>query len=118
MPNGVTKSPDNSKFFIGDMGNNIIYSVKIKSSKIIDIKKFADVTYLGKSGPDGMAVAQNGHLFVALFHKGKVLVLDENGAPLGYLNTGPKTTNCFLTNHDRTLYVTADGKLKRVTIKE
>ncbi|MDA3817463.1 MAG: SMP-30/gluconolactonase/LRE family protein [Prolixibacteraceae bacterium] len=118
MPNGVAKSPDNSKFFIGDMQTNIIWCVKIRNSKIINIDKFADVSYLGESGPDGMAVAQNGNLFIALFREGKVLVLDKNGHPLGYLNTGPNTTNCFLTNNDRTLYVTADGKLKRVTITD
>jgi len=96
MPNGVAKSPDNSKVFVGDMGLNIISCVHIKNNKIADIDKFADVSYFGKSGPDGMAVAQNGNLFVALFREGKVLVLDKNGYPLGYLNTGPKTTNFWL----------------------
>jgi sugar lactone lactonase YvrE len=116
MPNGVAKSPDNSKIYIGDMQTNIISCAKIRNNEIIDIEEFADVSYLGEAGPDGIAVDQNGNLFIALFRERKVLVLDKNGQPLGYLNTGENTTNCFLTNNDRTLYVTADGKLKRVTI--
>jgi len=118
MPNGVAKSPDNCKVFIGDMQTNIIHCGNIENNEIIDIEKYADISYVGEAGPDGMTVDQNGNLFIALFREGKVLVLDKAGSPLGYINTGPKTTNCFLTDHDRTLYVTADGKLKKVIIKE
>jgi sugar lactone lactonase YvrE len=118
MPNGVAKSPDNSTVFIGDIRTNIITRVNLKNHKIVSIEEFADISYMGESGPDGMAVAENGNLFIALFREGKVLVLDKNGLPLGYLNTGAKTTNCFLTNNDRTLYVTADGKLKKIAVLE
>jgi sugar lactone lactonase YvrE len=70
-------------------------------------------------GPDGMVVNNDGFVFVALYGKGNVvLVINPEGNVIGYLPTGPLTSNCVFAADDKTLYITANKKLMRVVVPE
>ncbi len=63
--------------------------------------------------PDGMVVADDGHLFAT--GPGGVYVFDTEGHLLGRISTGERTANCTLGGPDRsTLYLTADMYICRI----
>jgi len=65
--------------------------------------------------PDGMTVDHAGRLYIAIFASG-VLILSPEGERLGFIDTGPRTTNCTFGADRQTLDITADGKLKRIVL--
>lgn len=115
-PNGIASSPDGKLLFVGDIQANKLYRAKIKKGKVGPLDVFVDLDKLDLKGPDGMAIHKDGRIFLALFRSDKLLVLNPDGTPIGYLSTGPLTTNCIFAADGNSLYITADRKLKRVII--
>ena len=68
------------------------------------------------SSPDGLTVSKDGRIFQALYRSDKLAVIAPDGQVIGYLPTGPLTSNCIFDKQGRYLYITADKKLKRVKI--
>jgi gluconolactonase len=62
----------------------------------------------GYKGPDGMAFSKDGRLFVAIFGRGRVNVMDSNGLVIEQISTrGLKPTNvAFGLPGDKRIYVT------------
>ncbi|WP_111708679.1 SMP-30/gluconolactonase/LRE family protein [Lutibacter citreus] len=114
-PNGIAISPKGSRLFIGDRSNKL-YHAKIKKGKIGKLKLFADIGKMGFQSPDGMAIAKDGKVFLALYKSDLLLVLSSDGSAIGTISTGPLTSNCILAADGKTLYITADKKLKRVNV--
>ncbi|MEM9883483.1 MAG: SMP-30/gluconolactonase/LRE family protein [Planctomycetota bacterium] len=113
-PNGIGISPDRETLYIADNGDKKIFAYKIHTfARIGDRRLLHDLSDLG--GPDGMTVDHAGRLYVAIFGKG-ILILSPDGERLGFLETGPQTTNCVFGADGRTLYVTAEKALKRVVL--
>ena len=118
VPNGVASSPDGKTVYIGDIRSHLITKVSLKKGEVKNIKPFIDLSFMGKAGPDGMTVSKNGTVYIALFGGGKVVVIDKKGNALGYIVTGTRTTNCILSEDEDFLYVTSDGKLKKVVTQK
>ena len=118
-PNGIVHCSKTSRLFIADHGGKKLLSVPFFFGKnpldttAEEFEDFADLADLG--GPDGMCVDAKGRLYVAIYGKG-ILILSAEGERLGFIETGPQTTNCCLGEDGRTLYVTAEKALKRVTL--
>ena len=117
-PNGVASSPDGSRLFVGDISTNMLYSSEIRNGKAGPLELLVDLEKLDLAGPDGMAVAEDGRIFLALFRSGGLLVLEPDGGPIGFLPTGPLSTNCIFASDGKTLYITADRKLKRIVVPD
>lgn len=115
-PNGIGASPDGDKLYVGDIGANKLFVGHRFGQRIGKLRLLTDLGKLGLEGPDGMAVAEDGRIFLALYRSDCLLVLNPDGSPEGILNTGPLTSNCIFAADGKTLYITADGKLKRVTV--
>jgi gluconolactonase len=116
-PNGVLYDASQQRLYLGDMKENRIYVADVRNGEIGRTRLFIDLAALGKGRPDGMAIDRDGRLFVALYGTSdQVLVLGRDSTPVGVLPTGPKTSNCIVTPDGRFLYVTADHKLKRVSL--
>jgi gluconolactonase len=62
----------------------------------------------GFQGPDGMAFSKDGRLYVAIFGRGRVTVLDSGGRVVEHISTqGQKPTNvAFGLPGDTRIYVT------------
>jgi gluconolactonase len=67
-----------------------------------------DCTATGYQGPDGMAFDQDGRLYVAVFGRGRLTVMDPDGAIVEHIATnGQKPTNvAFGLPGDKRIYVT------------
>jgi sugar lactone lactonase YvrE len=115
-PNGIASSPDGSKLFIGDIGSNRLYRAHLYEEGPGRLQLITDLGRLGLEGPDGMAVAQDGRIFLALYNSDCLLVLQPDGTPIGTLPTGPLTSNCIFAADGKTLYITAEQKLKKVVV--
>ena len=120
LTNGIARSPDGQYLYIADWKSNKIYKAYVNGGVLEPLILVSDLNkYELDVGPDGLAVTNDGFIFVAIFWKAKmVLVINPEGNAIGYLPTGDLTTNCVLADDDKTLYITADKKLKRVKITE
>ncbi|MEM8783637.1 MAG: SMP-30/gluconolactonase/LRE family protein [Planctomycetota bacterium] len=115
-PNGIGLSPDQRTLYVADNGAKLLmaYPLDEQGSRDGEGVLFHDVSDLG--GPDGMTVDSKGRVYQTIFNLG-VVVISPEGERLGVLETGPRTSNCVLTADERTLYITSENKLKRVTLK-
>ncbi|MEM1026450.1 MAG: SMP-30/gluconolactonase/LRE family protein [Planctomycetota bacterium] len=116
-PNGIGLSPDQRTVYVADNGTKLImaYRRDDPTARLNGIGKlFHDVTDLG--GPDGMTVDDAGNVYQAIYDGG-VVVIAPDGQRLDYVETGPRTTNVAITEDQQTLYVTSDGKLKRMALR-
>jgi len=117
LPNGVASSPDGKQLFIADYLPNKLYKAELINGEVGPMQLFTDLTSYGLSRPDGLTVSQDGRIFLALYGESeKVVVLASDGSVIGYLATGNLTSNCTFAGDGKTLYITADNKLKRVKI--
>lgn len=113
-PNGIGISPDQQTLYINDNGDAKIYAYKIFAfAKIGERRLLNDLADLG--GPDGMTVGPRGRIYTTIYGKG-VLILSPDGDRLGFIETGPETTNCVFGADGQTLYITAEKSLKRAVI--
>lgn len=116
-PNGVASSPDGKQLFVSDSQTNKLWKAEVKNGNSGTMKEIADVSKYGLAVPDGLAVSSDGRIFQALYGDSeKLVVLDTEGNVIGYLSTGPLTSNCVFAKDGMTLYITADKKLKRVKV--
>ncbi|MEM7397130.1 MAG: SMP-30/gluconolactonase/LRE family protein, partial [Verrucomicrobiota bacterium] len=102
-------------------GENAIWKAfEVKDDGTLDNSRiFVDARPLRKpgrrGGQDGMKVDENGNIFAT--GPGGVLVFSPEGKHLGSFLTGQATANCAFGDDGRTLYMTADMFLLRVTLK-
>lgn len=121
-PNGIALSPDQRILYVAqsDPDRQILKSYAIaKNGSITDKGVFFDAQSLADDKapglPDGMCVAETGHIFAT--GPGGVLVLSPQGQLLGRINTGRACANCAFGDDGRTLYLTASDRLLRISLK-
>ena len=103
-PNGVAKSSDGKQLCSADSQTNKLLKAEVKDGKPGQMKEFADASKYGLAVPDGLAISGYGRIFQALYGVSeKLLVLDPDGNAIGYLPTGPITSNCTFTQGGTTL---------------
>lgn len=114
-PNGIIFSPDESILYVADHGANFIYAYDIESpGKVKNKRKFARLNDGKGGGSDGMTVDKQGRLY-ATGH-GKVWVFEPTGQLVATLAVGKQTTNCTFGADGKTLYITANKGLYRITL--
>lgn len=117
-PNGIALSPDEKTLYVNDHGAKKVMAYPLLAPGKVGEGRVlydTDTDDASGGGPDGMCVDHAGRLYVAIFEKG-VVILSPEGQRLGFIDTGPRTTNCTFGADGRTLYITSDGKLKRITL--
>lgn len=120
-PNGIVLSPDEKTLYVAqsDRDAQIIKSYNIDNGNIIDQGIFYDATPLSADDapglPDGMCVAQTGHIFAT--GPGGILILSPDGRLLGRILAEKATANCAFGNDGKTLYLTSSDRLARITLK-
>jgi sugar lactone lactonase YvrE len=118
FPNGVITSPDQSLLYVSDTRGHFIYSFQIQSNGDLAPKQKYFHLHVpdnaDDSGADGMAVDDQGWLYVAT--RMGVQVLDQAGRVNGII---PKPQSAWLSNvviggkEMNTLYVTCGDKVYR-----
>ena len=115
FPNGLAIAPDGRTLYISqsDPAAPYVYALDLEGtgqpSVWFDARPFMESN---PGLPDGMAVAETGHVFLA--GPGGVLVIDPAGNCLGRIATGRATANCAFGEDGRTLFVTAQDRLLSV----
>ncbi|MCA9054812.1 MAG: SMP-30/gluconolactonase/LRE family protein [Planctomycetaceae bacterium] len=122
-PNGIGFSPDEKTLYVAqsDPDAPIWKAFPLKddgtlgpSRVLYDASKELAAGLPGL--PDGMAVAQSGHVFAT--GPGGVFIFSPEGKLVGRISTGERTSNCTLGGADgSTLYITADMYLCRIQTK-
>ena len=115
-PNGIFSSQDGKQLYITDFGTDKIYKAELINGQVGPVRLVVDLTTYKLYDPDGLAVSEDGHIFQALYGSERVVVIAPDGKVIGYLPTGPLTSNCVFAKDGKTLYITADKKLMRVVI--
>lgn len=121
-PNGVAISADGLRVYISEFAKNRVLSVPAKNAPPSPETPFIFGQYEGGIGPDGLAVDENGNLYIAHFQAGEIIVQDANGFTYGTIrlpeDAGTFTTN--LTFQDGYLYITESSKNEvwRIQVKE
>lgn len=115
-PNGIVLSPDEKILYVADNAGNWIYAYDIEEpGKVKNKRQFARLNDGKGGGSDGMCVDQKGRLY-ATGH-GKVWVFEPTGQLVATIDVGPQTTNCTFGDDGKTLYITANKGLYRITLK-
>jgi len=114
-PNGIVLSPDESILYVADRKANYIYAYDIESpGKVKNKRVFARLNAGKGSGSDGMCVDQQGRLY-ATGHS-KVWVFEPTGQLVAKIAVGKQTVNVTFGADNKTLYITANKGLYRITL--
>lgn len=120
-PNGIAFSPDEKTLYVAqsDPDRAIWMAFPVKEDGTLGKSRvFADVTPLVNKLPglpDGMQVDRDGNLFAT--GPGGVQIFAPDGAHLGRIDTGQKTSNCAWGEDGTVLYMTADHYVCRIRTK-
>jgi len=126
FPNGVVLSPDEGWLYVSQSDPE---APLIRRFNLAELNKsdesgagegelwFDAQPFMHEVGglPDGMAVARDGHVFLA--GPGGVLVINTDGECLGRIFTGRATANCAFGEDGRTLFITAQDRVIAVRTK-
>jgi YVTN family beta-propeller protein len=112
QPNGVALSPDETRLYVSDWANDTVWVFDVaEDGSLSEAETFVTTG----DGPDGMAVDSAGNLFVTT--RSGVEVFAPDGAPWGVIRVPRIPANCAFGGADgRTLYITAESDLYRVTL--
>ena len=113
LPNGLGWSPDNKKFYLIDTFARALYryDFNLESGDISNKSLLVEFKEDG-SYPDGMCVASDGTLLVAMWNGSRIEVISSEGQFLSTIEMPVKSpTSCAFGGDDgKTLLVTSDGR--------
>jgi gluconolactonase len=109
LANGLDTSPDGATLYFSDTSHDCVWRYRLSSDGTLSARDQL-VVWQGE-GPDGLAVAEDGAVFVALSATARVAVVDPDGTerasiPVDALGV---TNVCFGGAGLRTLYITTYG---------
>jgi gluconolactonase len=109
-PNGLVLNMTEDTLYLAATRGNAVWRVPLhlfEAEAVARVGIFIQMS--GGSGPDGLAMSQEGHLVVAHVGMGAVWIFDRKGIPLYKIETdvGNETTNIAFGGSDgKTLYIT------------
>ena len=117
--NGVAVSPDGGTLYVSEhLGRRVLaYAIAADGSLsggrpfiALDAIEPVDPGRPWEAGPDGLAVDRAGHLFIAEYGAGHLLVVDRSGALVATVPVPERfVTAPALSADEATLYITAPG---------
>ncbi len=117
-PNGIALSPDQQTLYVANSDKPIAkwYSFHIAGDSLTDAKIFFSTNYAEgeKGSSDGLRVDKNGNLFAT--GPGGIWIFNPGGKVLGRIKLPEATANCAFSADGKTLFVTSDMYLLRVTL--
>lgn len=121
-PNGIALLPGEHTLLVASSDGSKArwYAYELgENDSIVSGRVFYDATAESKAGlpglPDGMKVDRNGNVFAT--GPGGIWIFDSEGKVLGKIKFEMPTSNCALADNDKTLYVTNDDNVVRITLR-
>lgn len=116
-PNGLVMNLDETMMYVAVTRANAIWRVPLmKDGRAAKVGTFIQMS--GGGGPDGLALDQQGRLYIAHVGLGVVWVVDKLGQPVYRIDScsGHHTTNCAFGGPDaKTLFITESTGAKILT---
>jgi gluconolactonase len=111
-PNGIAFSPDEQTLYVSnsDTDQPVIMAYDVASDGSL-----RNGRVFFESWGDGIAVDQQGHIYVAGPGRG-VSIIGPDGTRLGAVLTTQRTSNCAFGDDGSTLYITSDMYLLRIRL--
>ncbi|YCI07197.1 SMP-30/gluconolactonase/LRE family protein (plasmid) [Ensifer sp. D2-11] len=83
MANGVALRPDGKALWVTEFGRNLLHRIELADASTIAPIGSAIAYHFTGPAPDSMRADADGNLYVAIYGQGRVLVLNQNGIPIG-----------------------------------
>jgi gluconolactonase len=122
-PNGLAFMPGERTLIVAnsDPEKATWYALELnESDDIIKSRIFADATEQARAGekglPDGLKISRQGTVYAT--GPGGIWIFDKEGKILGKIKISEATSNCALSPDEKTLFVTADSYLLRISLKK
>ena len=120
-PNGIEITNDGKHLLVGHSdGSNMVWMKYELGSNGLSVKK--SVFYkIGENekdrpgAPDGMTMSHQGYLFAS--GPGGIWIFNSAAKPVARIYTGQATSNCALSEDEKTLFMTCDDFLYSVKLK-
>lgn len=120
-PNGLALSPDEKYLFIANSNHEAPYLYKyllddegdpIQGEVFFDFTPFLDK---GPGGLDGFKIDKQGYIYTS--GPGGIWLISPEGEALAHIPLENRTSNCWLTEDESSLYVTNTDKVFRLKLK-
>ncbi|KAK2052116.1 gluconolactonase [Colletotrichum caudatum] len=118
-PNGLVLSPDERFLFVAMTRSNQVWRLPLHPDGTTT-KVGVFFQSFGNAGPDGLAMDEEGNLFVCHPSLGSIFVVDSDGVPKARIVTGTSGINltncCFGGPENKTIYITdsLEGNVQKV----
>ena len=120
-PNGLAFFPAHKRMLIANSDSSkpywYVFDVD-KKGQLTNGKIFHDATTAGKIAaglPDGMKIDRQGNVFAT--GPGGIWIFNQSGTLLGKIRINGLASNCSFSGDEKTLYVTADMYVLKVTLR-
>lgn len=118
-PNGIALSPDERRLFVSvsdEAAPRLMAYDLDRAGRATNRRVFRDFAGVPGPGlPDGMKIAADGTMFLTA--PGGLHILTPEGEPLGLIETGGPIANCALGEGGGALFLAANDRVLRVTLK-
>lgn len=108
-PNGLVLYPDERYLYVAMTRSNQVWRLPLHDDGTTT-KAGVFFQSFGNAGPDGLAVDEEGSLFICHPSLGSVFVVDSDGVPKARIVSGSQGVNltncCFGGPENKTLYIT------------
>lgn len=85
IANGLALAPDGQRLWVGEFASNRLHRLDLADATHIAPFGALVPYYFTGAAPDSMRVDAQGHLYVALYGQGRVLVFSRAGLPIGQI---------------------------------
>jgi gluconolactonase len=120
-PNGIVFTPDEKTLIVAnsDPAKPYWYAFDIAGDSLTNARIYHDAGVAAKSEkglPDGLKISKQGYVFAS--GPGGLWIFNKDGKLIGKCKIPEATSNCALSDDEKTLYITSDMYVLRLRMKD
>ena len=120
-PNGIVFTPGEKTVIVAnsDPAKPFWYAFDVAGDSLTNARIYHDASVAAKSEkglPDGLKVSKQGYVFAS--GPGGLWIFNKDGKLLGKCKIPEATSNCALSDDEKTLYITSDMYVLRLKMKD